>query len=195
MARLTWFSTNGKSRHALCGRWCRQAVSPGGNGGGVADQLLHQQRHEQLAVQPGLGAVLVVLGQVPSSASDLNRLNTSSTCHRRRYHSSTSAPGNSAAGNVVNTITYLANSKVCGCTCRPLRAASLRMPRCAIRIASSVLRIAQTRPLTRSPCGATTWTGHDWTAPRAPRRKPGPADQMAGIPACGTPASRCSPAP
>ena len=62
MARLTWLSMNWKSRQALRGRRRAQAVSPGGNGGRVADQLLHQQSHEQLAVQPGPGAVLVVLG-------------------------------------------------------------------------------------------------------------------------------------
>lgn len=41
-----------------------QVVSLGRNGAGMADELLGEQRHEQLAVEPGLGAVLVVFPQM-----------------------------------------------------------------------------------------------------------------------------------
>lgn len=43
MARLTWFGTNWKARHALRGRRCLQVVSPGGNGERVVHQHLHRQ--------------------------------------------------------------------------------------------------------------------------------------------------------
>ena len=56
---------NWKSLHALGGRRLCQVVSPGGNGAGVGDQLLGQQSHEELAEEPGLGAFVVVLGQMP----------------------------------------------------------------------------------------------------------------------------------
>ncbi len=65
MERVTWFSMNWKSRHALGGRFRCPAVSPGGNSACVGDQLLHQQSHEQLAVEPSLGAFVVALGQMP----------------------------------------------------------------------------------------------------------------------------------
>ena len=62
---MAWFNTNLKSRHALRGRRGRHVVAPGGNRAGVVEQLLHQQRHEQFPVEPRLGAVVVVLRQVP----------------------------------------------------------------------------------------------------------------------------------
>ena len=60
------------------------------------------------------------LGRWPSSASDLKRLNTNSTCHRVQYYSCTSTALNSVTGKVVNTITYLAHLRVSGCNCLPL---------------------------------------------------------------------------
>ena len=45
MARLTWFSTNLKSRHALRGRQRRNVVARG-NCAVVVDQLLHQEGQE-----------------------------------------------------------------------------------------------------------------------------------------------------
>ena len=74
MARLTWFSMNWESRQALRGRRRPQLVSPGGNSAGVADEFLHQQGHEQLPVQPGPGAVLVVLGQMAEFSQRLEAL-------------------------------------------------------------------------------------------------------------------------
>ena len=65
MVRATWLSMNLKSRHGLRGRRRRHVVAPGGNRAGVVNQLLDQQRHEELAVEPRLGAVVVVLRQVP----------------------------------------------------------------------------------------------------------------------------------
>ena len=96
------------------------------------------------------------LGRWPSSASDLKRLNTNSTCQRVRYQLSTSTSLNSVAGKVVNTITYLAYSSVSGRSCLPFFEAFRRRLLRAIRIASWVLRSAQTRPAAATPAASTT---------------------------------------
>ena len=115
MVRATWLSANLKSRHGLRGRRRRNVVAPGGNrAGGVVDQLLHQQRHEQFAVRSHALALSSssYFGRCPNWAGDLKRLNTNSTCQRRRYHSSTSAAEKGGSGKVVKTIMYSANRRV-----------------------------------------------------------------------------------
>ena len=62
-----------KPRQGLRRRVCHGA-SPGGNGAGVAHQLLRQQRHEELAVEPGAGAVVLALGQVAELRQRLEAL-------------------------------------------------------------------------------------------------------------------------
>ena len=90
-------------------------------------------------------------GRWPNWATDLNRLNTSSTCQRIRYHSRMSAGLKAAAGMVVKTITYSAHVSVSGCACLPLRAASLRTLRSASLMAAADLRRAHTRPARTLP--------------------------------------------
>ena len=60
-----------KSRQGLRVRRRLHVVSPGGNGLRVAQDFLDQQRHEQFAVQPSLGAVVIVLGQMPEPGQRL----------------------------------------------------------------------------------------------------------------------------
>src|SRR3974377_1307679 len=70
MAWSTWRNTKANSRHRL-GRFLRRdAVSPGGKRARLRQDLVGQQRHEQLAIQPGLGAFFILLGQV-TQLSDL----------------------------------------------------------------------------------------------------------------------------
>ena len=64
MALRTSLRTKRNSRHGLWGLHRRQLVSPGGSCAGVVDQLVDQQRHQEFAVEPGAGAVVVVLGQM-----------------------------------------------------------------------------------------------------------------------------------
>ena len=106
----------------------------------------------------------------PTGPATWKRLNTNSTCQRRRYHSSTSAAEKGGSGKVVKTITYSANRSVAGCTWLPLRAASRRIFWCARRMASADLRSTQTRPATshagrRSSPGAATMVAQELTAP------------------------------
>ena len=67
----------------VCGRRRLQAVPPGGNGGGVADQFFHQQRHQEFSVEPR-PLSLSYLGS-PSCAR-LEALEDQLTCQRVRYH-------------------------------------------------------------------------------------------------------------
>ena len=64
MALRTWLSANRNSRQGLWSLWRYQVVSSGGNGAGMTDQLVRQQRHEEFSVEPGAGACVVMLGQV-----------------------------------------------------------------------------------------------------------------------------------
>ena len=71
IARHTGFTANRKPRHALCVRCSVQMVPPEGNGAGLADQFLDQQRGAQLPVQPRPSAFVVVFGQMAQSGERL----------------------------------------------------------------------------------------------------------------------------
>ncbi len=64
MSLRSWLRTKRPSRQGPGVRRRRQVVSPGGNGAGVVDGLVGQQGEEELAVEPGAGALGVALGQV-----------------------------------------------------------------------------------------------------------------------------------
>src|ERR1035438_6691374 len=64
MARITWRKAKPNSRQRLACLDCLQAVSPGGKCARLGQNLVGQQRHKQLAVEPGFGALRVLLGQM-----------------------------------------------------------------------------------------------------------------------------------
>ena len=64
MAVLSWLRTKRTSRQGLGVLRRRQFVSPGGKGAGVPDCLVGEQGEEELAVEPGAGALGIALGQV-----------------------------------------------------------------------------------------------------------------------------------
>src|SRR6516165_6391997 len=70
MAWSTWRSMKANSRHRLGCFLLLQAVSPGGKRACLRQNLVSQQRHEQLAIQPGGRTFLILLGQV-TQLSDL----------------------------------------------------------------------------------------------------------------------------
>src|SRR6516162_646219 len=70
MAWSTWRSMKANSRHRLGCFLLVQAVSPGGKRACLRQNLVSQQRHEQLAIQPGGRTFLILLGQV-TQLSDL----------------------------------------------------------------------------------------------------------------------------
>ncbi len=105
------------------------------------------------------------LGTCPSCAADLKRLNTGPARQCKRYHSRTTYGVKSASGKVVNTITYSANLKVCRPTSTPFFDASRRIFPCAIPIAASDLRMAQTRPRTAAAESLPVIAFHDAAGP------------------------------
>src|ERR1035438_6529684 len=64
MAWSTWRKAKANSRQRLGCLDCLQAVSPGGKCARLGQNLVGQQRHEQLTVEPGFGALRVLLGQM-----------------------------------------------------------------------------------------------------------------------------------
>src|SRR5512137_2290913 len=66
IAWITWRKANVNSRQAL--RRLQSVcdfVAPGGKRASLLDQLLGEQGHKQLPIQPSLGALRVALGQLP----------------------------------------------------------------------------------------------------------------------------------
>ena len=62
---VTALNTKENSRHRLRRRLVLEGIAPGGKCVCLPDHLLGQQGDQQFPVQPGFGAVIMVLGQVP----------------------------------------------------------------------------------------------------------------------------------
>ena len=65
MALITSLKAKENSRHGLRTRLFVERIPPGGKCVCLLDHFFRQQGDQELAVQPGCGAVIVVLGQVP----------------------------------------------------------------------------------------------------------------------------------
>ncbi len=81
---------------------------PRGNGAGLVEGLLGEERRQALAAEPGFGAVVVMLRQVPRPGQGL----------QAPEHQTASASQRSS-GKVENRITHLARSKVSGFAALP----------------------------------------------------------------------------
>src|SRR6266403_3320939 len=148
------------SRHGLRVR-PEPVIPPGGKCVGVLHHFLGQQCHQQFPIEPGPSALLIVLGQGPQGSNLLEPFEDQFDLPTKPIP----LAENSASGNVVNTVTNLAYSRVWGLTVRDSSMAFALILRCACSIAVRVLRIAHTRPATGSlsSCRNTfqlpTWPG------------------------------------